>query len=311
MGRLRTAVLNFSTLDLPPDELIARVDELVTLIDQDEATGEGDGAELTGATCLYAIYDPLSGSCTMARAGHPPPALIRPDGSAEFVDLPAGLPLGVGALPFEATELRLEAGTRLVLYTDGLIKNGGRDLEDGLALLHDSLLDAHGSPEDTCQAVFDTMVPPRPTDDIALLVARTRLFEPGQVAGWDVPSDPAAVSRVRSECAEQLTTWGLEDLTFSTELILSELITNAIRYGAEPIHVRMLRDRSLVCEVSDSSSTSPHLRYAASTDEGGRGLFLVAQLAERWGTRYTPGGKVIWSEQPLTAISEQAFEAVL
>ena len=93
--------------------------------------------------------------------------------------------------------------------------------------------------------------------------------------------------------------WGLEELSFTTELILSELVTNAIRYGGEPIRVRMLRDRSLICEVFDSSSTSPHLRYATMTDEGGRGLFLVAQLADRWGTRYLPAGKVIWAEQPL------------
>jgi len=314
MGRLRTAVHNFSTLDLPPDELIARLDELVARLDQgEEAAGEGDGTSVTGATCLYAIYDPVSGSCTMARAGHPLPALVRPDGSVEFVDLPAGLPLGVGGLPFETAELRLEAGTRLVLYTDGLVEARERDIEDGLALLRGSLADAHadGSPEEICGAVYDAMVPPRPSDDIALLVARTHLFEPGQVATWDVPRDPAAVSPIRSECAEQLTAWGLEDLTFTTELILSELITNAIRYGTEPIHVRMLRDRSLVSEVSDSSSTSPHLRYAATTDEGGRGLFLVAQLAERWGTRYTARGKVIWAEQPLVATPEHLFEAML
>lgn len=292
---------NFSTLDLPPDELIASVDELVARLDQGEpAAGEGEGASVTGATCLYAIYDPVSGSCTMARAGHPSPALIRPDGSVEFVDLPAGLPLGVGGLPFETAELRLEAGTRLVLYTNGLVEDRDRDIEDGLALLRESLVSApaDGSPEEICGADFDAMVPPRPSDDIAFLVARTHLFDPGQVATWDVPRDPAAVSRIRSACVEQLTAWGLEELTFATELILSELITNAVRYGTEPIQVRLLRDGSLVCEVSDHSSTSPHLRYAATTDEGGRGLFLVAQLAERWGTRYTARGKVIWAEQP-------------
>jgi anti-sigma regulatory factor (Ser/Thr protein kinase) len=102
-----------------------------------------------------------------------------------------------------------------------------------------------------------------------------------------VPSDPSAVSRIRSECVARLSDWGLESLAFTTELILSELITNAIRYGRPPVRVRMLRDGGLVCEVSDHSSTSPHLRYAAATDEGGRGLFLVAQLAKRWGTRCT------------------------
>lgn len=84
-----------------------------------------------------------------------------------------------------------------------------------------------------------------------------------------------------------------------TELVLSELITNAIRYATGPIDVRLLLDRTLICEVADASSTSPHLRYAATTDEGGRGLFLVAQMAERWGTRYTKDGKIIWVEQRL------------
>src|SRR5262249_42181517 len=97
--------------------------------------------------------------------------------------------------------------------------------------------------------------------------------------------------------SDKLEEWGLSELGFGMELVLSELITNAIRYGSEPIHVRLIRDRTLTCEVSDGSSTSPHLRYAATTDEGGRGLFLVSQMTERWGTRYTPQGKVIWAEQ--------------
>nr|WP_308272389.1 SpoIIE family protein phosphatase [Kitasatospora sp. SUK 42] len=315
MGRLRTAVLNFSALDLPPDELIARLDELVTRLDQNEAAGaadDGESAPVTGATCLYAIYDPVSGQCTMARAGHPPPALVRPDGSVEFADPPAGPPLGVGGVPFETAELRLRSGTALVLFTDGLVENRDRDLGTGLAELRRSLAGAqdHRSLEDTCRAVFGAMVPPRRSDDIALLVARTQLLSPDQVAVWEVPFDFAAVSRIRKECVDRLTAWGLEELTFTAELILSELITNAIRYGTEPIRVRLLKDRSLVCEVSDGSSTAPHLRYAASTDEGGRGLFLVAQLAERWGTRYTARGKVIWAEQPLTA-PERQFEALL
>ncbi|MFD0350504.1 ATP-binding protein [Kitasatospora aburaviensis] len=102
---------------------------------------------------------------------------------------------------------------------------------------------------------------------------------------------------VRAEAGRQLAEWGLEELEFTTELILSELITNAIRYGTGPIGVRLLLGRALICEVSDTSSSAPHLRYAAATDEGGRGLFLVAQLAERWGTRYTPDCKIIWAEQ--------------
>ncbi|MGW2848328.1 ATP-binding protein, partial [Streptomyces sp. NPDC001274] len=110
---------------------------------------------------------------------------------------------------------------------------------------------------------------------------------------------------VRKNVAQWLTERGLEEEAFATELILSELVTNAVRYGTAPIGVRLLYDRNLICEVSDSSSTAPHLRYAASTDEGGRGLFLVAQMAERWGTRYTETGKVIWSEQTVGETEEE------
>jgi serine phosphatase RsbU (regulator of sigma subunit)/PAS domain-containing protein/anti-sigma regulatory factor (Ser/Thr protein kinase) len=298
MGRLRTAVHNFSALDLPPDELLGLLDELVGRIDQDEADGD-NGATITGATCLYAIYDPISRFCTVARAGHPPPALVRPDGSVEFPEVPAGPPLGLGGLPFETAELKLEEGTRLILYTDGLVEDRERDIDTGLDLLRTALARADGSPEGTCRVVLDALLPARPSDDIALIVARTHALGADRIAEWQVPSDPVAVGEVRAAVTRQLADWGLDEMVFATELILSELVTNAIRYGGGPIQVRMLRDRSLICEVFDSSSTSPHLRYAASTDEGGRGLFLVAQLAERWGTRYTPAGKVIWAEQPL------------
>ncbi|KUN74594.1 histidine kinase [Streptomyces canus] len=298
MGRLRTAVHNFSALDLPPDELLALLDELVARIDQDEAEESGN-SPVTGATCLYAVYDPVTRLCTIARAGHPPPALIHPDGSVEYPDVPAGPPLGLGGLPFETADLELAEGSRLVLYTDGLVEDRERDIDVGLELLRTALEQAGPSPEDTCRAVLDARPPARATDDIALIVARTRALTPDRIAEWEVPADPAAVSDVRAAVSRQLARWDLDELGFTTELILSELVTNAIRYGGDSIHVRMLFDRTLICEVFDTSSTSPHLRYAAMTDEGGRGLFLVAQLSDRWGTRYTPEGKVIWAEQPL------------
>ncbi|MFF4379661.1 SpoIIE family protein phosphatase [Kitasatospora sp. NPDC001547] len=298
MGRLRTAIHNFSTLDLPPDELLGHLDELVNRIDQDEVAG-GGRAELAGATCLYAIYDPVSRRCTLATAGHPPPAVVEPEGRVVFPELPTGPPLGLGVLPFETAELELAEGSRLVLYTDGLVEDRQRDIDEGLERLRAALSGPPRSPEQTCADVLGAMLPEHPQDDIALLVARTRVLAPDQVAQWDVPSDPAAVGEVRAAVAERLTAWGLAEAAFVTELILSELVTNAIRYGSGPIRVRLLRDRALICEVSDGSSTSPHLRYAATEDEGGRGLFLVAQFADRWGTRYTATGKVIWTEQPL------------
>ncbi len=299
MGRLRTAVHNFSALDLAPDELLTRLDELVARMDQDKAAGDG-GEGATGATCLYAVYDPVSGHCTMARAGHPGPALVRPGSAVEFPDVPAGLPLGLGGQPFETARLELPEGSRLALYTDGLVEDRHRDIGEGLELLGRALAGpGERTMEDTCQAVLDALMPAGPSDDIALLTARTRVLAPERVATWDIPADPAAVAPVRSRAARQLADWGLEELSFTTELILSELVTNAIRYGKEPITVRLLKDRTLVCEVADGSSTSPHLRRAKTTDEGGRGLFLVTQFAQRWGTRYPPDGKVIWTEQAL------------
>lgn len=298
MGRLRTAVHNFAALDLAPDELLWRLDELVGRIDQMEAAS-GDTTAITGATCLYAVYDPVSGRCALARAGHPPPALAHPDGAVEFLDLPAGPPLGLGGLPFETVEVPIASGSRLVLYTDGLVEDRHRDISVGLDLLRDTLAGDGRTPEETCDAVIGALLAPQQNDDVALLVARTRILPADLCAEWTVPSDPASVAESRAAVAAQLAGWGLAEIGFTTELILSELVTNAIRYAGGPIRIRLLRDRKLICEVYDTSSTSPHLRYAAMMDEGGRGLFLVAQFAERWGTRYTDEGKVIWAEQAL------------
>ncbi|MGW1911501.1 SpoIIE family protein phosphatase [Streptomyces sp. NPDC002076] len=309
MGRLRTAVHNFSSLDLPAEELLSRLDELVAQIDAEEiAATEGGQAMITGATCQYAVYDPTSGRLVLATAGHPGPAVVRPDGTVDFPQPPVSPPLGLSAgLPVETAEFTVPEGSRLVLFTDGLIEDRGRDLDDGLEALRDALSGPERTPEATCAAVMEAMLSDRPRDDIALLVARTCRLGSEQVAEWDVPRDPAAVAPVRTACARRLTEWGLEEVVFTAELILSELITNAVRYGSEPITVRLLRTApvsrpaagTLIFEVSDGSSTSPRLRRAKATDEGGRGLFLVAQFAERWGTRYTPTGKVIWAEQSL------------
>jgi serine phosphatase RsbU (regulator of sigma subunit)/PAS domain-containing protein/anti-sigma regulatory factor (Ser/Thr protein kinase) len=301
MGRLRTAVYTFATLDLPPDELLGHLDDLVSRLDQEQGPqgADSDGDGVIGASCLIAIYDPVEQTCAIARAGHPPPAVVAPDGSVEFLDVPAGPPLGVGGLPFTAAEFRFTEGSLLVLYTDGLVEDRERDIDDGLERLRRALGVARPEPEATCEAVLAALMPPHQTDDIALLAARTRVLPPDRVARWSVAADPAAVAGVRREVTRRLEEWGVDELAFATELILSELLTNAIRYATEPIQVRLLLDRVLICEVWDASSTAPHLRYAATTDEGGRGLFLVAQLAARWGTRYTSAGKVIWAEQPL------------
>ncbi|WP_370268119.1 SpoIIE family protein phosphatase [Streptomyces sp. V4I8] len=294
MGRLRTAARSFAELDFSPDEVLTHLDNLVGRLDREDPAS--DGAGIIGATCLYAIYDPTSQQCTMARAGHPPPALAHPDGRVFFPELPPGPPLGLGHLPFEAVEVHLPEGSQLVLYTDGLIEDRNRDVDVVLDKLRGTLAHLERTPEETCQVILDTVAPAGPCDDIALLVARTHAFDPQRIATWDLPADPALVSEVRASAMRRLADWGLDEAAFAAELMLSELVTNAIRHGSGPIRVRLLHDRTLICEVSDTSDTAPHLRRAATTDEGGRGLFLVAQLSQSWGTRYTPEGKVIWAE---------------
>ncbi|MET9102056.1 SpoIIE family protein phosphatase [Streptomyces antibioticus] len=610
MGRVRTAVRTLAALDLPPEEVLAHLDDLVARMaaEEDPASDGPDGSQAVGAGCLYVVYDPVGGRCVMAAAGHPAPAVVLPDGSVTFVELPQGPPLGAGGMPFEAAEMILPEGSVLALHTDGLLAKGGeeaggtsvaggvagaasvagtasvaegaweaahagegggtgktgrvadaeqageatgagraadaggaetatgtgdaREAEhagkageagkaempgeareateaeqtadaggaetatdtgkagvageaseaghareateaeqaavaegarnatgagkagdageaekarepeharkapaaaqaadaEGAATATDAgeagharepehaeeagkakkpgqareageaeqaadaggaesapyareagdaeeaseaghaweargagrtpdaetpgharkapeaeqTADAEGAETATdageaghaekagragrtastplgererlrralerraaslelrCQAVIDALVPDRPYDDVALLMARTRRLPPDRVAEWELPADPAAVAEARRTANRRLADWGLEELSFTTELVVSELVTNAIRYAAGPIRLRLIRERALTCEVFDGAATAPHPRHPRATDEGGRGLLLVSQLSRRWGTRFLPEGKVIWSEQPLT-----------
>jgi PAS domain S-box-containing protein len=303
MGRLRTAVRTLADADFAPDVLLTRLDDLVVRLDREEGPdvrGQAEGASgEVGATCLYAVYDPVTGRCDLARAGHPPPVLVTSDGTVQVLDLPAGPPLGLGGLPFEAAQIEMGEGSLLALYTDGLIETPGRDVDVGLDLLCEALRRPAADLEKTCDEVLRKVLPEPPADDIVLLLARTSTLGADQVHTWQLPMDPAAVAGARKVAAEQLDTWGLAELEFATELIVSELVTNAIRYGNGPVELRLIRADALICEVSDGSSTAPHLRRARIYDEGGRGLLLVAQVAERWGSRQTSVGKTIWAEQPL------------
>ncbi|MFI7413453.1 SpoIIE family protein phosphatase [Streptomyces sp. NPDC049627] len=301
MGRLRTAVRTLADVDLPTDELLVHLDDLVTHLAAEEDTTEGPESDLgistdLIATCLYVVYDPVTRRCTAATAGHPPPAVVTPDGVADFVEVPSGPPLGVGGLPFETVEWELPPGSLLALYTDGLIQGAELDLGKGQTELRRRLERPSPSLEATCDDLVRSLLPTQPQDDAALLVARTLALDADQVATWELPSDPAAVAEARAEILARLTRWRLHDVAFTVELVASELVTNAIRYGQPPIQLRLIHDTALLCEVSDSSSTAPHLRRARTFDEGGRGLLLVAQFAERWGTRHHAGGKTIWAE---------------
>jgi PAS domain S-box-containing protein len=296
MGRLRSAVRTLADIDLPPDELLTRLDDIVGRISAE--TGAGPGEDVY-ATCVYAIYDPVSRRCSLARAGHPQPALVIPGGVVSFLDLPAGPPLGLGGMPFESAEIELPEGSILAFYTDGLIESRDRDIDLGFDRLRHALASSQSSLEAACDNVLAAVLADGPADDVALLIVRTQALNDDRVATWDLAADPAVVAGARRQVATLLADWGLDEVAFTTELVVSELITNAIRYARSPIQLRLIHDRSLICEVSDGSSTAPHLRRARAFDEGGRGLLLVSQLTQRWGSRQTPQGKTIWAEQAL------------
>ncbi|MEU2711367.1 SpoIIE family protein phosphatase [Streptomyces sp. NPDC007205] len=300
MGRLRTAVQTLAAMEMPPDELLAHLDDLVLrLSDEETAAGTAARSTFIGATCVYAVYDPVSRQCTMARAGHPPPVVVAPGGPACFAEIPAGPPLGLGGMAFEATEIELAENSLFGLYTNGLIAGCDRDVERGMARLGEVLAHAGEDLDTLCTSAVRQLVPVPQPDDIALLLTRTHSLGADRVASWDVPDDPAAVGVLRAQATRQVEDWGLGELAITTELVVSELVTNALRYATPPIRLRLLRDTRLTCEVADASSTAPRLRHARITDEGGRGLFLVAQLTQRWGARYTGAGKVIWAEQEI------------
>ncbi|MFJ4844469.1 MULTISPECIES: SpoIIE family protein phosphatase [unclassified Streptomyces] len=301
MGRLRTAVHTLSGMELPPEELLAHLDDTVRRLTEQDGDPR-DGATPVGgvATCLYAVYDPSTRRCTMASAGHPPPVVVDPQGRFSYPDLPTGAPLGTGpGEPFESVELELEEGSLLALYTDGLIEAGGHDIDEGMHRLGTALAQPGRTLEDLCDNATRSVPGRTPGDDVTLLLVRTGSLSPSRVLSTALPSDRSAVRSARDLAARQLAEWGLEDLEDATKLIVSELVTNAIRHTSGHIELRLIRHQVLTCEVSDAGPCIPRPRQACTTDEHGRGLSLVTSLSRKWGSRPVPGGKVVWVDQDL------------
>ncbi|WP_351228548.1 SpoIIE family protein phosphatase [Streptomyces sp. NPDC002133] len=295
MGRLRATVRTLALLDLDPAELLTRLDDLVAQESEPDADDGLSGGAMV-VTCLYAIYDPVSGRCVWASAGHPPPMVADASGSVAMSALAPGPPLGLGGLPYENVELDLSNGSVLAFFTDGVVEDRCQDIDSGIDRLAEVLTWQRCPLEELCDRALSALPPGPQVDDATLLLVRTRQLDADQVTDLELPSDPAMVAQARTLTERQLGTWGLSELSFTAALVVSELVTNGIRYATGPVMLRLIRDRCLLCEVSDSAHTAPHLRRARRDDEGGRGLFLVAQMCQRWGTRYTSSGKTIWAE---------------
>ncbi|MFD3876023.1 SpoIIE family protein phosphatase [Streptomyces sp. NPDC058623] len=296
MGQLRTTAQTLAQLDLPPAEVLHHLDEQAQRLGSDRM-----------ATCLYAVYDPVSHRITIANAGHPPPVLLHLGGRAEVLRVPPGAPIGVGGVDFEAVELDAPAGATLLLYTDGLVESRLRDVWTGIEQLRERLattarltgLDHPPPLEALCDDVLDMLGPGDRDDDIALLAARFDGIAPSDVAYWFLDPEETAPGRARRFARRALARWDLEELSDSLELLVSEVVTNAVRYAERPVTLRLLRTDVLRCEVGDDSPQLPRQRRARDTDEGGRGLFLVNRLARRWGATRLSSGKVVWFELPL------------
>ncbi|MGY1437757.1 ATP-binding SpoIIE family protein phosphatase [Streptomyces reniochalinae] len=324
MGELRTAVRTLALTDMEPAEVLGALDEIARGLGDARRQqhtqrayrgADADLSEVYLATCIYAVYDPVSRRCTFANAGHLPPILLEPaDESALLLEVPKGVPLGVGGEPFEEVEVELPEGAMLALYTDGLVESRDHPLDEGLDRFRSALTDAAEPLEDTADRVLRTLNVHHGEDDIALLVARVQGLDGGSVGDWTLPPEPRSVARARELAREQLTAWDLEALGDTTELLVSELVTNALRYGEGNIRLRLLLERTLVCEVWDAGQVQPRRRRAHDTDEGGRGLQLVDLLSTGWGSRRVPSGKAVWFQLPRPesgAVAPDPTEALL
>ncbi|GAA0912627.1 SpoIIE family protein phosphatase [Streptomyces thermoalcalitolerans] len=293
MGQLRTTAQTLAGLDLPPQEVLHHLDEQAQRLGTDRM-----------ATCLYAVYDPVNHRITIANAGHPPPVLLHLGGRAEVLQVPAGAPIGVGGVDFEAVELDAPAGATLFLYTDGLVESRLRDVWTGIEQLRERLQATarltgpdHPPPlEALCDEVLDMLGPGDRDDDIALLAARFDGIAPSDVVCWSLDPEDAAPGQARRLARRTLERWDLPELTDSVELLVSEVVTNAVRYASRPITLRLLRTDVLRCEVGDDVPQLPRMRQARVTDEEGRGLYLVNKMARRWGATRLSTGKVVWFE---------------
>ncbi|WLW51133.1 SpoIIE family protein phosphatase [Streptomyces sp. YU58] len=291
MGQLRTAVQTMAALDLPPAQLLRNLDDLAQRL-----------GDTYLATCLYAVYDPIASELHLANAGHIPPVLVRADGGrSDLLDLPTGAPIGVGGVPFESVRVRVEPGDRLVMCTDGLVEVRGEDIGVGLATLCESAAHPAASMDDACDMIIRALnTRGGRKDDVALLMARLNGIEPDDVAEWRLRLDPAEVGRARAVVREQVHEWGAGRLADAAELMVSELVTNALRHAhGRPVELRLVRGDTLLCEVDDDNHELPNLLSAGPEDLVGRGLRVVSTLAREWGASRTKAGKTVWFELTL------------
>ncbi|MCM3923038.1 SpoIIE family protein phosphatase, partial [Frankia sp. AiPs1] len=307
MGQLRAAARACARLDLPPGEVLALLDGVVA---------DMPGREV--ATCIYAIAELDTGVLTLASAGHPPPLVVAPDGLVSRLYMAVGSPLGDAHRDpsghTDATEytVRLGRGYLIALFTEGLVRGGGRDVDAGVSDLAAVLARTNEAPDADLDVLATAACAglgrdnqPAPADDaVALLLARLPDEPTAGPTLLDVTVDgPSGLHAARAQGRLALENADLPaEIIDTVVLVLSELTSNAVRHGRPPLSVRLRRlgDRAVV-EVADGGGRLPRRRHASPDDEAGRGLDLVSRLAVRHGFRPIPDGKVVWAEVDLVA----------
>ncbi|HEV2640926.1 MAG TPA: SpoIIE family protein phosphatase [Actinocrinis sp.] len=341
MGQLRAALRAYAVLDLEPADVLGHLDELVLGLN-----------EALLVTCIYAVYDPFTRQCVLANAGHPPPLLAGAHGCSPM-EVPPDVPLGVGGVAFNDHTFVVAPGDAIVLYTDGVVERRDRAVDLGVRELCEALekLGEADDPNALCRVVLRTAG--SASDDDQAVLAMSTGFAPLPIQRTELPVDPQSASMARSYVTGILSDWDIrsESVVDTVELLVSELVTNAVRHAAGPSPVprvtldadesqldldaleralladtppenlldnvlldgaipklRMARRIEVVVrrgqaaiwiEVYDQDVRTPRVRSASATDEGGRGLFLVKQLSQRWGVRSTTTGKAVWFQLAL------------
>ncbi|MDQ0710871.1 serine phosphatase RsbU (regulator of sigma subunit)/anti-sigma regulatory factor (Ser/Thr protein kinase) [Streptomyces luteogriseus] len=302
MGQLSMEARALLSAGLAPDQVLEHLDETVTLLD-DAESGLAAGYSALGSTCCIALYDPVGHHVTLSSAGHLPPILVSPDGRAAPLSIRPHPGLGAEfALrePFDVYTFGVPPGSVLALYTDGLVEDRALSIDEGIDRLADIVSKVHpwDALQQSARQIVSTLAPAPQRDDVTLLLARMIGYRKEDTATWRLPARGDAPARARAQVAALLMRWGTRDDTRDNALLLvSELVTNAVRFAEGPITVRLIRaGHALLCEVGDSGNGRPRLRRGDLLDNGGRGLSIVHRLTTRWGVRWTDTGKVVWAE---------------
>ncbi|MFF5294656.1 SpoIIE family protein phosphatase [Paractinoplanes globisporus] len=311
MGQVRAALRALALTAPEPPAVLAGLDRLVGSL------GAESRNEEIFVTVVYGVLDPADGTITLASAGHPPPVLRRAGvagepPTAELVKVPPGAPLGLGGR-WQTGQVRLEPGDTIMLFSDGMVERRGRPLNDGLdALVAAAAAATSGDPRNLC-SMATAAVPGPPTDDDVAVLAVERAVTRSRSDTMRVAADPTGPSRVRHWLTARLRSWDVpEPVIASAVLCTSELTTNALLHAGTPAQVEIdLNAERLLVSVADTGTRGSVIRThdgMGSLSSRGRGLGLIEELSDSWGTDPSVRGSTVWFEMLLRGSTKSSAD---